>query len=404
MGAKKHFAEKPHFGTVALHGGDNNNPTHAHVLPIFQSSTYKFDDVAHGQAIWRDEQDGYIYGRLKNPNTDATANIIAALEGINLSERPYGLLAGSGMGAISTVLVALTAAGDTIISQQALYGATHTILTKHMPRRDVKHDTFDGTNLAGLEAALERNENVRAVYIETPANPTMALTDIRGVVTRAHAAGAVVIVDNTFASPYIQRPLEMGADVVVHSTTKYLTGHGTVIGGAIVTPDKGLYQEFKHILVNYGAVAGPMDAWLTQQGLKTFQVRMERHCSNGLAVARFLDEHPAIARVYYPGLETFPQHDLACAQMDEFGAMMSFELKGGYAAGVSVMNNVQVCTLAVSLGIVDTVIAHPASMMASTVAPEDRAKMGISEGLVRFSVGIEDVEDLISDLDQALRA
>lgn len=396
--------KKPNFGTVALHGGDDANPTHAHVLPIFQTSTYRFDDVAHGQAIWRDETPGYIYGRLENPNTDATANTIAALEGINRPQRPYGLLAGSGMGAISTVLVALTEAGDTVISQQALYGATHTVMTKHMPRRGVTHDTFTGTSLTELEAALSRNDNVRVVYIETPANPTMALTDIRGVVERAHAARAIVIVDNTFASPYCQRPLEMGADVVVHSTTKYLTGHGTVVGGAIVTPSEDLYKEFKHILVNYGAVAGPMDAWLTQQGLKTFQVRMERHCANGLAIARFLADHPAVAQVHYPGLESHPQHDLACAQMDEFGAMMTFELKGGYDAGVSVMNNVKVCTLAVSLGIVDTVIAHPASMMASTVAPEDRAKMGITDGMVRFSVGIEDVEDLMADLDQALRA
>jgi methionine-gamma-lyase len=397
--------QPPRFGTVSVHGAQTPHRTHAHVQPIYQTSTYRFDSVAHGQALWRDEEHGYIYGRLNNPNTEATAAAIAALEGINLPAPPHALMTGSGMGAVSTVLVALTRQGDTVISQQALYGATHTLMDRYLPRNGVQCVTFDGPDLADLERALDQHQRASLVYIETPVNPTMALTDIRGVVARAHAAGAVVVVDNTFASPYIQRPLEMGADIVLHSTTKYLTGHGTVIGGVILTTSEALMKDkLFPTLVNYGANAGPTDAWLTGLGLKTFDLRMARHCANGQAVAEFLESHPAVARVHYPGLPSFPQYDLACRQMDRFGAMMSFELTGGYAAGVKVMDSVQLCTLAVSLGTVDTLIAHPASMMHFKVAPEDRARMGISDGLVRLSVGIEDAEDIIADLDQALNA
>jgi len=395
--------DKPRFGTIAVHAARRTNRTHAHVMPIYQSSTYVFDSVAHGQALWRGEEEGYIYGRLNNPNVEATAQAIAALEGIRLPQRPYAMLTGSGMGAVSTVLLALTAAGDTVISQQALYGATHAILTRDLPRRGVQHVAFSGPCLDELDAALESHPGARLVYIETPVNPTMALTDIRGVVARAHAVGALVVVDNTFASPYVQRPLEMGADVVVHSTTKYLTGHGTVVGGAILTPHEALYRDkLLPTLTNYGAIAGPMDAWLTGLGLQTFHLRMPRHCENGLAVARFLEQHPAVARVNYPGLPSSPQHELARAQMDAYGAMLSFELHAGYEAAVQVMNNVRLCTLAVSLGTVDTLIAHPASMMNFKTPPEERLRMGITDGLIRLSVGLEEVEDIIADLDQAL--
>ncbi len=403
MTEPRSISDRPHFGTIAIRTERQINRTHAHIMPIYQSSTYLFDSVAHGQALWRGEEEGYIYGRLGNPNAEATARTIAALEGIRLPQTPYALLTGSGMGAVSTVLLALTSAGDTVISQVALYGATHALFTKEMARRGVQHVTFNGPCLDELEAALEQHPHARFVYIETPVNPTMALTDIRGVVARAHAAGALVVVDNTFASPYVQRPLEMGADIVLHSTTKYLTGHGTVVGGVIVTPHEALYREkLLPILTNYGAVAGPMDAWLTGLGLKTFHLRMPRHCENGLAVARFLEQHPAVARVNYPGLTSFPQHDLANTQMDAYGAMLSFELHGGYDAAVHVMNSVSLCRLAVSLGTVDTLIAHPASMMNFKTPPEERRRMGITEGLIRLSVGLEEVEDIIADLDQAL--
>ncbi len=403
MARRKLPARQLGFQTIAIHGEREHNDTQAHVLPIYQSSTYVFDSVAHGQALWRDEEAGHIYGRLSNPNVQATAGTIAMLEGANLPDRPFGLLAGSGMGAISTVLVALLSAGDTIISQQSLYSATHALMTQIMPRYQVQQVTFNGRHLEELEAALARSPRARLVYIESPANPTMALTDIRGAAERAHAAGALVVVDNTFATPYTQRPLEMGADIIVHSTTKYLTGHGTVVGGAVITRHEDLYhQKLMPALINYGAVAGPMDAWLTGQGLKTFPLRMARHCDNGLAVARFLEKHPAIARVNYPGLESFPQHDLARSQMDAFGGMLSFELKGGYKSGERMMDRVQLCTRAVSLGTVDTLIAHPASMMNFRMSPRDRATMGIGDGLVRMAVGIEDIADILADLEQAL--
>ncbi len=396
---------RPGLSTIAIHSGQTLNKTHAHVQPIYQSSTYVFDSVAHGQSLWREDEYGHIYGRLGNPNTETTASVIAALEGVNLPNQPYGLLAASGMAAVSTVFLALTRAGDTIISQKSLYAATHTLLANRLPQYGINHVAFDGARPEELEAALEHNANIRLVYIETPVNPTMALTDIRSVVKRAHAAGALVCVDNTFATPYLQRPLELGADIVLHSTTKYLTGHGTVVGGALVTGDHTLYHDrLLPTLVTYGAVAGPMDAWLTEQGLKTFELRMARHCENGMAVARFLEEHPAVARVNYPGLPSFPQIDLARTQMDGFGAMLSFELKGGYAAGEALMDHVRLCRLAVSLGTVDTLIAHPASMMNFKMAREDRLRMGITDGLIRLSVGIENLDDILADLDQALAA
>lgn len=390
------------FGTIATHAGNEANETHAHVQPIYQSSTYGFDSVEFGQAIWREERDGYIYGRLGNPNNDATAQAIAALEGKNLAERPYGLLCGSGMAAISTVILPLVNAGDTIVSQQALYSYAYNLFAYHLPQKGIQHVAFHGPDLNDLDRALATAENVKVIYIETPVNPTMALTDIRGVVERAKAIGATVVIDNTFATPYLQRPLEMGVDVSIHSTTKYLSGHGGVVGGAIITPDAQLHRKFMTALFHYGGVAGPMDAWLTLLGIRTLHVRMERHCENALAVAEFLAAHPAVEKVYYPGLESFDQHELAKRQMDDFGAMLSFELKGGYAAGATLMNNVKLCSLAVSLGTVDTLIQHPASMTHFRLSPADRAAMGISEGLVRLSVGIEDVQDIIADLEQGL--
>ncbi|NDJ86233.1 MAG: PLP-dependent transferase, partial [Chloroflexi bacterium] len=393
------------LGTLAIHMTDLHNETHAHALPIYQTSTYVFDGVEHGQSLWRGEQPGHIYSRLGNPNTQATADAIAALEGVGLSERPLGLLTGSGMAAVSTVALGLARVGETILSQRALYGASHTLFHQHLNAYGIQHATFDGHDLDDLEAALERHDSISMVYIESPANPTMKLTDVCGAVKLAHGAGIPVVMDNTFATPYLQQPLKMGVDVVLHSTTKYLTGHGTVVGGAVVTPHEDLFRDkLMPVLKTFGAVAGPMDAWLTSIGMKTLHVRMARHCENGMAVARFLEAHPAIEKVYYPGLESFEQYDLARTQMSDFGGMMSFELKGGYEAGAALMDNVQLATLAVSLGTVDTLIQHPASMTHFKNPPAVRAEMGISDGLVRLSVGIEDVDDIIADLEQALDA
>lgn len=393
------------FATTAIHTNDEHNETHAHVLPIYQSSTYVFDDVEFGQALWRGELAGHIYGRLGNPNTEATAAAIAALESLNLADRAYGLLTGSGMAAVSLVGLALLKAGDTIITQRALYGASYTLFKDFFTRYQVNHVDFTGDDLNDLDRALAQYPTPKLIYIETPANPTLRITDIRGVVKRAQSVGALVVVDNTFATPYLQRPLEMGVDIVLHSTTKYLTGHGAVVGGAIVTANENIYAH--HLLPTlrtYGAIAGPMDAWLTGIGLKTLQLRMERHCENGMAVAQFLENHPAIEHVYYPGLASFEQYELAAQQMDAFGGMIAFELKGGYEAGVALMNNVKLLTLAVSLGTVDSLIQHPASMTHFKNTPSDRAKMGITEGLVRLSVGIEDSADIVFDLEQALEA
>ncbi|MCL4879172.1 MAG: PLP-dependent aspartate aminotransferase family protein [Anaerolineae bacterium] len=391
--------------TTAIHAGDLHEDTHAHVMPIYQTSTFTYDSIEQGQARWRGEEPGYIYSRVESPNTAATAKVIAALEGHGLDVPVFGLMTSSGMGAASVVTLALVKEGDTILAQHSLYGSTSTLFHQKMPPYGVHTDFFDGHDLNDLDAAIARNKNIRFIYVETPANPTLALTDITGVVERAHALGALAVIDNTFATPILQQPLAFGADIVLHSTTKYLTGHGTVVGGAIVTPHEALYRD--HLLPTmrtFGFNESPMDAWLTYNGLKTLPLRMRQHCDNACQIAHYLKDHPAVSQVYYPGLPDFPQHELATCQMRDFGGMVSFELAGGYEAGVSLLNHLKLCALGVSLGTVDTLVQHPASMTHFLNPPEVRAAMGITDGLIRISVGIEDVEDLLADFEQAFEA
>ncbi|MBZ0306210.1 MAG: PLP-dependent aspartate aminotransferase family protein [Anaerolineae bacterium] len=391
--------------TTAIHAGEMHEDTHAHVIPIYQTSTFTYDSIEQGQARWRGEEPGFIYSRMDNPNTQATAKVIAALEGHGLETPVFGLMTGSGMAAVSTVTLALVKEGDTILAQHSLYGATSTLFQQKMPPYGVHTDFFNGYDLNDLDAAIARNKNIRFIYIESPANPTLALTDIVGVVERAHAIGALVVVDNTFATPILQQPLAFGADIVLHSTTKYLTGHGTVVGGAIVTSREDIYNErLVPTMRTYGFNAGPMDAWLTYNGLKTLPLRMRQHCDNATQAALYLHDHPAVSQVYYPGLPDFPQYELARYQMRDFGGMIACELRGGYEAGVTMLNHLHLCTLGVSLGTVDTLIQHPASMTHFKNPPEVRAAMGITDGLIRISVGIEDIEDILEDLEQALEA
>lgn len=401
------------LGTLVTHTREGGNPHHAHITPIFQTSTFSFPDVAAGAGAFKGTEEGYIYTRMRNPNTDQLAAKIAALEGLDLihaePEREprdivRGLIFSSGMAAISSAILARAKAGDTVIAQQALYGATYVFLSEIAPRFGIKTVFLKDPAIKNWQQAFKDNPNAVLAYAESPANPTMALTDLKAVADLAHENGAWLMVDNTFASPYCQRPLTLGADVVIHSTTKYLCGHGLIIGGAVVSRNVPyIKNDLNAILKNLGGNASPFDAWLTNIGIKTFELRMQRHCANAMQVARFLEGHPAVGKVYFPGLESHPDHALAKKQMLDFGGMIAFELKGGLEAGEKMMNRVQLATLAVSLGNVDTLIQHPASMTHAGMPREARLEAGLTDGLVRLSVGIENVEDIIADLDQAMK-
>lgn len=385
------------FNTKAIHAGQKPCPvTGAHVTPIYQTSTFVFKDVDQGARRFAGEEAGYIYTRLGNPTVTELEEKIAALEGGEAA-----LAAASGMAAISTALVSLVKQGDHVVAGDTLYGCTHGFINELLPQYGVEVTMVDTTDLNNIEKAMKPNTKV--VYVETPANPTMKMVDLKGASDIAHRYGARLIVDNTFMSPYLQRPIEHGADVVVHSATKYIGGHGDVIAGLIVSSKELIDNMRMPYLKDFGGVLSPFDAWLLLRGLKTLGVRMERHCINAQKVAEYLEKHPMIEEVHYPGLPSHPQHELAKKQMDGFGGMMSFELKGGLEAGKILMNSVKMISLAVSLGCVDSLIQHPASMTHSPVPREERLKAGITDGQVRLSVGIEDVEDIIADLDQALK-
>ncbi len=386
------------FRTKAIHGGQfHDSASGSHATPIYQTSTFIFENADQGARRFALEEGGYIYTRLGNPNITELEEKIAILEG-----GEAGLATGSGMAAISNALLTLLRKGDHIVASDTLYGCTFGFITEMMPRYGVEYTLVDATDLKQVEDAMR--ENTKVVYLETPANPTMKIIDIHAVSNIAHQFNARVVVDNTFMTPYLQRPIELGADVVVHSATKYLGGHGDLLAGLIVS-SKELIDEMKiPYLKDFGGILGPFDAWLLVRGMKTLALRMDQHCKNAQIVAEYLEDHPLIDRVYYPGLKSHPQYELGRKQMDGFGGMISFELKGGVEEGKVLMNSVKMISLAVSLGSVDSLIQHPASMTHSPVPREERLAAGITDGLVRFHVGIEDVEDIIADLEQALDA
>jgi methionine-gamma-lyase len=406
------FSPSHSISTLVTHVGEDDNPNHSHVSPIYQTSTFNFPDVATGAGIVARTEPGFYYTRLGNPNLEQLASKIAILEGLDLVRQqpevdPSELVAGqvfsSGMAAITGVLFSLLKSGDTIIAQEAVYSATFTFLKDIASSLGIQVEWVSDVSLAGWEAAFASHPGAKLAYAETPANPTMAVVDLKAVAELAHHHGAWLAVDNTYATPYCQRPLSLGADIVMHSTTKYLSGHGALTGGAVVSshPDyihKILYTYVKTL----GGIPSPFDTWLAGLGLKTFELRMQRHCENAIEVARFLSSHPAVAVVHYPGLEDNPEYSIATRQMHAFGGMLSFELKDGLQAGIRLMERVRLATLAVSLGMVDTLIEHPASMTHGPIPVADRLSQGITDGLVRLSVGIEDLADILADLEQGL--
>jgi len=377
----------PGFSTRAIHVGQKPDPTTgAVVVPIYQTSTFAQDAVGKHR--------GYEYARTGNPTRAALEQCIAALEGGR-----HGLAFASGMAAESTVMQLLKP-GDHTIAMDDLYGGTYRIFRRILEPLGLTFSFVDGSDTKAVAAAM--TDHTRLVWIESPTNPLLKLVDIAAVSKLAHANQALVVVDNTFMSPYFQRPLSLGADIVTHSATKYLGGHSDVIGGAVVVDREDLFERLAFLQNAVGSVPGPMDAWLVLRGLKTLAVRMREHDRNARLVAAFLNEHPKVARVFYPGLPSNPQRELAQRQMSGFGGMISFEVKGGLEPARHVVERTELFTLAESLGGVESLIELPAAMTHASIPVETRRAHGVADGLVRISVGIEDVADLISDLDRAL--
>ena len=385
------------LGTTAIHAGTLKNLYGTLAMPIYQTSTFIFDSAEQGGRRFALEEAGYIYTRLGNPTTTVLEDKIAALE-----EGEAAVATSSGMGAISSTLWTVLKAGDHIVTDKTLYGCTFALMCHGLTRFGIDVTFVDTSNLDEVKNAMK--ENTRVVYLETPANPNLKIVDIEALAKLAHTnPNTLVIVDNTFATPYMQKPLTLGADVVVHSVTKYINGHGDVIAGLVIT-NKALADQIRFVGLKdmTGAVLGPQDAYYIIRGMKTFEIRMERHCKNARKVVEFLNNHPKIEKVYYPGLETHPGYEIAKKQMKDFGAMISFELKGGFEAGKTLLNSLKLCSLAVSLGDTETLIQHPASMTHSPYTKEEREAAGITDGLVRLSVGLENVEDIIADLEHGL--
>lgn len=384
------------FNTQAIHGGSFKNEFGSLGVPIYQSSTFIFDSAEQGGRRFALEEGGYIYSRLGNPTTNALEEKLALLEGAEAA-----VATSSGMGAITSSIWPFIEEGDHIVAGQTLYGCTFAYLSHGVSKFGVEIDFVDTSNPENVRKAMK--ENTKIVYLETPVNPTLVLANIEEISKIAHEVeGCRVIVDNTFATPYLQKPLELGADIVIHSATKYLNGHGDIIAGiACGTAEDMAQVRLVGLKDMTGSVMSPNDAFLMMRGMKTLGLRMDRHCDNAEKVAKYLETHPAVEVVHFPGLESFPQHELAKKQMKRPGAMISFEVKG-IEEGRTLMNNLKLCSLAVSLGDTETLIQHPATMTHSTYTPEELEEVGIPQGLVRLSVGLEDVDDIIADLEQAL--
>ena len=384
------------WSTKAIHAGEESLPkTGPLIPPIYQNSTFQFETAEECVAAFTDEDSGYVYTRWGNPTQSVLESKIAALEGGEAA-----LATASGMAAVSTALLTLLAHGDHVVAMDSLYSGSYNILNDDLRRMGVETTFVDATDSSAVERAIQ--SNTKAIYVESPANPTLKLVDLAVCAKIANAHGATSIIDNTFATPCGQQPISLGFDLVVHSMTKYLSGNSTVVAGVIVGSKAFIDSAKKGALRNFGGVISPFNAWLTLHGVATLPLRFERHCANAAALAEFLANHSAIEKVHYPGLPSHPQHALAKRQMNNFGGMVSFELKGGVTAGEKLVNQVELCALAVSLGDVRTLICHPASTTHSQVSPDARRRAGITDGLVRVSVGLEEAEDIIADLDQAL--
>lgn len=383
------------FKTLCVHSGQPHEGAGPVVTPIYATSTFRFRDARHGADLFAGKEEGYIYTRLLNPTVKALEDCIAALEGGS-----HGLACGSGMAATSTLITALLSAGDHVVCSESVYGPTATLLTTVIGRFGVRYSLVDTSDLAAVRAAL--TPQTKLVFVETPGNPTLVVSDIAAIAGLCREKGIRLAVDNTFMSPALQNPLALGADFVVHSLTKFLNGHADVVGGVIVTKSAADYPVLRKTLNHLGGTLAPFEAFLVHRGIKTLGLRMERHCANAQTVAEYLEQHPKVEWVAFPGLSSHPQHDLHARQASGPGGMISFELKGGVGAGERLINSTRLCALAVSLGGVETLIQHPASMTHATMPADLRRQAKITDGLIRLSVGIESAADIIADLAQAL--
>ncbi|MFW5725165.1 MAG: trans-sulfuration enzyme family protein [Bacteroidota bacterium] len=382
------------FNTKLIHAGTFDDKFGSATVPIYQTSTFRFKNAQHGADCFSGKSNGYIYTRIGNPTIRAFEKNIAELEnGFD------GIATSSGMAAITSVYMALLGAGSHIVSSDAVYGPARGVLEQDFCRFNVEATFVNTSHTENILKAIRPNTKV--LYVETPANPTMEITDLKACAKIAKEKGLLLVVDNTFSSPFLQKPLNLGADVVLHSITKFINGHADIVGGVIVAKDPEIYKKIRHTMVYMGCNMDPTQSFMVLRGVKTLALRIERAEQNAAKVAAFLQNHPKVAWIKYPGLPSHPQHDLAKTQMEGFGSMMSFGLKGGYEAGRKLMDNVHLAILAVSLGGVETLIQHPASMTHAGVSHEHKIKAGITDDLVRFSVGIEDAEDIIADLEQA---
>ncbi len=393
------------FGSAAVHAGHEQDPRYAHLVPIYASSTYVYDTAEQGMKRFSGEEEGYIYSRWGNPTSTEAEKKIASLETFDLGIEVKGILHASGMAAIATLLLGNLKAGDKILTHYSLYGGTDELLHRVLPDLGITAVITDLRQLQGVEDLIKKDASIKMMYLETPANPTIQCVDIQALSEIAKRHDLLVACDNTFATPYLQQPFKYAVDYVVHSTTKFLNGHGTAIGGLLLGRDAERMNNSitkTHRLL--GGNANPFDAFLLINGMKTLELRMDRHCSNAAKVAAYLEGHAAVAATNFAGLASHPDHKVAMKQMKQPGGMLSFELKEGMAAGMRFMNALQMCIRTVSLGTCDTLLSHPASMTHYGVSQENRKQYGITDGLIRMNVGIENVEDIIADLDQALKA
>jgi len=384
------------INTRVTHAGENPDTVYGSVgIPIYQTSTFKFEDANHGARLFGGEEKGYIYTRIGNPTTNTFE------EAVTLLEHGYGGIAtASGMAAVCSVYMTYLGAGDHMVGTDAVYGSSRMVVENEFSRFGVESSFVDTANLDMVRKSMK--PNTKLLYIETPANPTIKLTDIEACAKIAHDHGAILVVDNTFMSPILQNPLDLGADVVLHSITKYINGHTDVVGGVLITKDEENFIRLKKVVNNLGGTMDPHQSWLVLRGMRTLSLRVQRGEENAQKLAEYLENHPNIEWVRYPGLKSHPQHDLAKRQMKGFGSMISFEVKGGLENGKIVLNNVEIPQLAVSLGGYESLIQHPASMTHANIPQDERVDAGITDGLVRLAVGTEDVADLQADLDQAL--
>lgn len=384
------------FDSKCVHSGISDYEFGPVIPPIYQTSTFRFESAEHGASLFKGEANGYIYTRMKNPTVEAMENAVAELEG---GYKALGCA--SGMAAINTAFVALLQSGDHVVCSKSVYGPTMTLLHSVLSKFNIESTFVDSDIAEEIERAVKPNTKI--IYIESPANPVIAITDLSSAAAIAHKNNSLLVVDNTFMSPALQQPFKFGADIVLHSMTKFLNGHADVVAGIVVVKDEEMYSRMRKVLNQLGGVIDPFNSFLVHRGLKTLSIRMQKHCENAQLIAEYLENHPKVKWVRYPGLKSHPNYEVGLKQHYGHGGMISFELKGGFEAGETVMNNVKLCQLAVSLGGVETLIQHPASMTHLTMGEEARKSAGITEGLVRLSVGIENVKDIIDDLETALK-